>query len=98
MLPLIYTGEDGDDLFQTKDGILMTKDAIVLRNTDAGEFAEVDTIIGGTGAWAGTTRTIQAIGTLTLSNDGEGEYTGEVYFQQHTNIQRYNHAIRQANS
>jgi hypothetical protein len=33
----------------------MTKDAIVLKTTSAGDFAEVDTIVGGTGGWAGST-------------------------------------------
>ncbi len=70
----------GDNHFQTKDGELLTKDAIVLRTTGAGEFAEVDTIIGGTGEWAGASGTFQAIGTFTISAGGEGEYSGEVCF------------------
>jgi hypothetical protein len=42
----------GDNLLTGGGGTLQTKDAIVLRTTGAGDFAEVDTI-GGTGPWAG---------------------------------------------
>ena len=55
----------------------MTKDAIVLQTTGAGDFAEVDTIVGGTGEWAGTTGSITAFGKFTGAG-GEGAYTGEV--------------------
>jgi len=68
----------GDNLIHTNDGDLMTKDAIVLRTIGAGDFAEVDTIIGGTGGWAGATGSFSAIGTFTPAAGGEGDYTGEV--------------------
>src|SRR5688572_28321234 len=48
----------GDNQFQTLQGTLITKDAIVLRTTGAGEFTEVDTIVSGTGSWAGATGTL----------------------------------------
>lgn len=67
----------GDNLIQTKNGALMTKDAVVLRTTGTGDFAEVDTIIGGTGGWAGATGSLTATGTLTGAG-GEGRFTGEV--------------------
>jgi hypothetical protein len=67
----------GDNLIQTRDGDLMTKDAVVLRATGTGDFAEVDTIIGGTGAWAGATGSLTATGTFTAAG-GRGEYAGEV--------------------
>ncbi|MBI3943667.1 MAG: hypothetical protein HY326_11695 [Chloroflexi bacterium] len=70
----------GDNLFHTKGGDLLTKDAIVLRTTGAGEFAEVDTIVGGTGKWAGASGAFQATGTFTSAAGGEGEYRGEVCF------------------
>ncbi|HKZ86248.1 MAG TPA: hypothetical protein VJ793_21650 [Anaerolineae bacterium] len=68
----------GDNLIQTARGTLMTKDAIVLQTTGAGDFVEVDTIVGGTGEWAGATGSISAIGTFTAAAGGEGAYTGEV--------------------
>lgn len=67
----------GDNVIHTEKGDLLTKDAIVLRTTGAGEFAEVDTIVGGTGAWSGASGVIQAIGTFT-NEGGEGEYRGEI--------------------
>ncbi|HEU5103450.1 MAG TPA: hypothetical protein VFU22_30725 [Roseiflexaceae bacterium] len=67
----------GDNTIQTGNGTLLTKDAIVLRTTGAGEFAEVDTIVGGTGEWAGASGQIIGSGTFTAAG-GEGEYHGEV--------------------
>jgi hypothetical protein len=67
----------GDNRIETKHGTLMTKDAIVLHTTGAGEFAEVDTIVGGTGEWAGANGQIIASGTFTAAG-GEGEYSGEI--------------------
>ncbi len=71
----------GDNLIQTAHGDLLTKDAVVLKTTGAGEFAEVDTIVSGTGDWAGATGTITATGTFTTSDGGDGHYTGEVCTQ-----------------
>lgn len=68
----------GDNVIETAGGTLRTKDAIVLRTTGAGDFAEVDTIVAGTGAWAGVTGVIRAQGTFTLADGGAGEYIGEV--------------------
>lgn len=68
----------GDNLIHTDDGDLMTQDAIVLRTTGAGEFAEIDTVVGGTGAWAGATGVIQATGKFTFASGGEGDYIGEI--------------------
>ena len=45
----------GDNHIHTADGDLFTKDAIVFNTTGNGEFAEVDTIAGGTGDFAGAT-------------------------------------------
>ncbi|HSS47372.1 MAG TPA: hypothetical protein VLX28_00365 [Thermoanaerobaculia bacterium] len=45
----------GDNHIHTNDGDLFTKDAIVFNTTGDGEFAEVDTIVGGTGDFAGAT-------------------------------------------
>jgi hypothetical protein len=67
----------GDNVIQTADGTLLTKDAIVLRTTGAGEFAEVDTIVGGTDELAGASGVFTATGTFT-SAGGEGTYRGEI--------------------
>lgn len=66
----------GDNVIQTRNGALITKDAITL-HTGTGKFAEVDTIVGGTGEWAGVTGVLQAVGTFTDAG-GEGRYTGEI--------------------
>jgi hypothetical protein len=68
----------GDTAIQTRDGTLQSKDAIVLRTTGAGDFAEVDTVVAGTGALAGTTGVLRAQGTFTQEAGGEGEYVGEL--------------------
>jgi hypothetical protein len=68
----------GDTVLQTNDGMLQTKDAVVLRTTGAGDFAEVDTVVAGDGAFTGATGVIRAHGTFTAAAGGEGEYAGEV--------------------
>jgi hypothetical protein len=69
----------GDNQFSVAGGgTLSTKDAIVLRTTGAGEFAEVDTVVGGTGQLAGTTGVLRAQGTFTATAGGGGEYLGEL--------------------
>jgi hypothetical protein len=67
----------GDSTFTTRVGDLLTKDAIVLRTAGAGEFAEVDTIVGATGELAGSTGTLQATGAFTGAG-GSGTYTATV--------------------
>ncbi len=67
----------GDNLIQTNKGNVITKDAIVLRTTGAGDFAEVNTIVGGTGDWSGVTGQFSAVGTFT-SAGGKGNYSGGV--------------------
>lgn len=68
----------GDNVIHTADGDLMTKDAIVLRSVAPGDFAEVDTILSGTGSWAGATGRFSATGTFDAVSGGEGTYLGEV--------------------
>ncbi|GAB4449737.1 MAG: hypothetical protein Fur0044_45280 [Anaerolineae bacterium] len=68
----------GNNIIHTNKGDLMTQDAIVLRTTGAGEFAEVDTVVGGTGDWTGATGVIQAIGTFTFEAGGTGNYSGQI--------------------
>jgi hypothetical protein len=46
----------GDNVFELRDGTLITKDAIVLKTTGAGEFAEIDTIILNTKARSAQSR------------------------------------------
>ncbi len=68
----------GDTVLQVRDGTLQSKDAIVLRLTGAGDFAEVDTIVAGTGALVGTTGVLRADGTFTPTAGGGGNYVGEL--------------------
>ncbi|MCG3211222.1 MAG: hypothetical protein FOGNACKC_04861 [Anaerolineae bacterium] len=70
----------GSNAIHTADGDLMTRDAIVLNANPngKGEFAELDTVISGTGAWAGATGVIQATGTFIFGVGGEGDYFGEI--------------------
>jgi hypothetical protein len=68
----------GDNQITTKAGTLQTKDAIVLRTTGTGDFAEVDTVISGTGEWAGATGVLRAQGTFTVADGGGGDYVGQI--------------------
>lgn len=68
----------GDNLLTSDADTLQTKDAIVLRTSGAGEFAEVDTAVAGTGQWAGVTGVLRAQGTFTLAAGGSGDYVGEL--------------------
>jgi hypothetical protein len=68
----------GDSAFQLNDDTLSTKDAITLKATGNGEFAEVDVITGGTGVFAGTTGTLTATGTFTADAGGSGSCTGDL--------------------
>ena len=83
MIPTVHTPTTsvvmvtGDNLIHTETGDVLTKDAIALRTSGAGEFAEVDVVVGGTGAWLGATGQVSALGTFTASG-GEGTYSGEV--------------------
>ena len=67
----------GDNAIQTSGGTLLTKDAIVLQTIGAGNFAEVDTVVGGTGEWAGATGLFRAHGTF-AGGIGQGDYVGEI--------------------
>jgi hypothetical protein len=67
----------GDNIIHTADGDLLTKDAIVLSTTGQGDFAEVDTVVGGTGVWAGATGVFRAQGAF-ANGVGQGDYIGEI--------------------
>lgn len=67
----------GDNVIHLKDGDLFTRDAIVLATAGNGEFAEVDTIVGGTGAYAGASGRFVATGVF-AAGSGEGVYHGEL--------------------
>jgi len=67
----------GDNTIYTSAGTLLTKDAIVLQTTGQGNFGEVDTVVGGTGEWAGATGTFRAVGTF-AEGVGQGDYIGEI--------------------
>lgn len=68
----------GDNWFTSSGTTLLTKDAIVLRTVGVGDFAEVDTIVGGTGSWAGASGVLRAQGTFSAAAGGGGDYLGEV--------------------
>jgi hypothetical protein len=68
----------GTNMITTNDGTLTTRDAIVLRGTEPGEFAEVDVVVGGTGEWYQATGVIQATGTFIFGVGGTGDYIGEI--------------------
>jgi hypothetical protein len=67
----------GDNRIETSGGVLLTKDAIVLRTTGNGEFGEIDQVVGGTGQWAGATGTLTGTGTF-IDGVGEALLVGEV--------------------
>ena len=67
----------GDNVIHLKNGDLYTRDAIVLATAGNGEFAEVDTIVGGTGAYAGASGRFVATGVF-AAGVGEGVYHGEL--------------------
>ncbi len=67
----------GDNLITTGGGTILTKDAITLKTTGPGDFAEVDVIIGGACEWENATGTITATGFF-ANGSGTGEYSGSV--------------------
>ena len=67
----------GDNRIETSNGMLLTKDAIVLRTTGNGEFAEIDQVVGGTGQFAGATGTLTGTGTF-IDGVGEALLVGEI--------------------
>ncbi|MCU0508226.1 MAG: hypothetical protein MUC34_07475 [Anaerolineae bacterium] len=69
----------GDAIFNTRCGTLVTKDAITRAISGNGEYAEVITILGGTGCHAGATGRLVAGGSAT-ADGASGSYTGEVCF------------------
>ncbi|MCW5852816.1 MAG: hypothetical protein KIT87_22280 [Anaerolineae bacterium] len=70
----------GDNTIQTDKGDIYTKDAITLRTTGEGAFAEVDTVVGGTGEYAGASGVLTATGMF-LNGSGAGVYSGQVCSQ-----------------
>lgn len=68
----------GDNAIHTRRGTLYTEDAVVLRTVGEGEFAEVDTVVGGTGDFANATGVITAYGTYDAVTGGEGTYFGTI--------------------
>ncbi|HET9960135.1 MAG TPA: hypothetical protein VFQ61_36845 [Polyangiaceae bacterium] len=71
---LVFTGDAEVSL---RGGTLRTKDAIVFRLTGSGDFAEVDTIVGGTGVFANASGAWRASGTF-QGNLGQGRYDGTI--------------------
>lgn len=71
---VILVGSNEIDL---AGGHLSTTDVIVLSTQASGEFSEVDTIVGGTGAYANATGVLTATGTF-VNGIGEGELEGVI--------------------
>src|SRR5262249_1164285 len=67
----------GDHTIHARGAAVSTKDGIVLATTGAGEFSEIDTIVGGTGAYAGATGKLTGTGTF-ANGTGSGVLFGEV--------------------
>lgn len=67
----------GDNVLTLADGQLFAQDAVLLATTPGGEFAEIDTIVGGTGAFEGATGKIVATG-VSSGAVAEGSFVGEV--------------------
>ena len=67
----------GDAMLTLGKGTIQTKDAVVFRTVEGGEFAEVDTIVGGTGAFANAKGAWRADGTFEGSH-GSGRYDGRI--------------------
>lgn len=72
----------GDNLLSLRGGTISTKDAVVFRLTGNGDFAEVDTIVAGTGDYANASGAWRASGTFEGSQ-GRGHYEGEVCGLRH---------------
>lgn len=70
----------GNAVFTTRCGTLTTKDAITRAIDGNGEYAEVNTVVGGTGCHAGATGRFVASGKTT-AEEASGTYTGEICFQ-----------------
>ncbi len=66
----------GDAVFKTDSGTLLTKDASTLSTSGAMEFAELNTVVGGTGSYEG------AWGTLVATGDNSPDGTSGVYSGQ----------------
>lgn len=67
----------GDNVIHLRDGDVYTKDAIAFNTIGNGEFGEVDTIVGGTGAYSGASGRLLATGFF-ANGSGEGVYSGEI--------------------
>jgi hypothetical protein len=67
----------GDNTIHLEDGDLSTKDTVIFAPNGRGEFAEVDVIVGGTGAYAGASGRYVISGLFT-NGEGEASYEGEI--------------------
>lgn len=60
----------------SKEGDLLIKNAGAFRVTGEGEILDLQTIVGGTGDFAGASGSISSVGTFTFADGGRSEYTG----------------------
>jgi hypothetical protein len=66
-----------DTVITTDKGTLSQKEAVALQTSGPGEFSELDTVVAGTGEWAGATGVFRADGTFNGST-GMAEYVAEI--------------------
>lgn len=62
----------------SKAGVITVKEAGSFHTTGDGEFAELFSIAGGTGDFAGASGTVFATGTFDFAGGGEGQYHGTI--------------------
>lgn len=61
-----------------RQGTLLIKNAGVFRTAGAGSIVDLQTIVGGTGDFAGATGDLRASGTFSSATGGRSVYTGQV--------------------
>jgi hypothetical protein len=66
--------------FRARSGTFTVKNAGAFRTGGAGSIVDLQTIVGGTGGFAGATGEVRASGTFT-NGAGESDYVGEVCLQ-----------------
>ncbi len=66
-----------DTVITTDKGTLSQKEAVAFQTSGPGEFSELDTVLAGTGKWAGATGVFRVDGTFDGST-GVGEYVAEI--------------------
>jgi hypothetical protein len=75
---LMFTTDSSfEGAFRARTGTLAVKNAGAFRTTGAGSIVDLQTIVGGTGGFAGATGELRASGTF-VNGAGESDYEGQV--------------------